>query len=343
MKVTRLLMTAGRLAAMAAAIPVACAGGGGGGGRGASGGSGVHAPARNGLRLRSPDLDRPLHESYPERSETEPADPVERAVFDRINADREAAGLPRVAWDEGAARSARQFTAAQIRERTRGHYLTDGLPPYARTAFAGLFGVQAENSATFLTSAREFQVSAKELALASHRDMIGETPPDDGHRRTILDPTATHVGLGWASQSGSFRMAEEFMTRRLAELTLTRVAVAPETILIEGRILSRYSFEFVTIAHEPAPRSLTRAEADARTSYAYPDPQIGYVAEGRKTLRVVGADTQDRVSVRGASFSFRFTPSLPGLWTVLVYTSEGRKEPRPGGLAVFWMEPAETE
>src|SRR5262249_40435906 len=219
-------------------------------------------------------------------------------------------------------------------------FLTDGLPPYARTAFAGLFGVQAENSATFLTSAKEFRVGAQELALASHWDMMGEAAPDDGHRRTILDPTATHVGIGWAQQSGSFRMAEEFMTRRLSELTLTQVARSPETILVEGRVLPPYAFEFVTLAHEPSPRPLTRAEADARTSYGYPDPQIAYVAEGRKALHVVGTDTQDRVAVRGAAFSFRFTPSLPGLWTALVYTSDGRQEPRPGGLAVLWIEAA---
>jgi hypothetical protein len=135
-------------------------------------------------------------------------------------------------------------------------------------------------------------------------------------------------------------MAEEFLTRRLAELTLTRVARSPETILVEGRILPPQAFEFVTLAREPSPRPLTRGEADARTSYRYPDPQLAYVAEGRKALRVVGTETQDRVSLRGSAFSFRFTPPLPGLWTLLVYTSEARREPRPGGLVVLWMEPA---
>ena len=87
-----------------------------------------------------------------------------------------------------------------------------------------------------------------------------------------------------------------------------------------------------------SPHPLSRDEADARKSYSYPDPQIAYVAEGRKALHVVGADTQDRVAVRGAAFAFRFTPARPGLWTILVYTSEGRQEPRPGASAVIWME-----
>jgi uncharacterized protein YkwD len=290
------------------------------------------------LRVRSPDLSRPLREVYPAPSG--PQDPVEAAVFARINSDREAAGAQPVAWDEAAARVAREFCAAQVRERTRGHFLTDGLPPYARTALAGVFGVQAENSTAWLSSAREFQRGMVELALDAHRDMLEEKPPADGHRKTILDPDATHVGVGWAQQSGSFRMAQEFTTRRLSELSLTRVAQSPATVRVDGKLLSPYRFEFVTLAREPEPQRLTKAQADSHTSYGYPDPRFAYVPEGRKSLRVLGTDTDDRVGVHGASFSFRFTPPLPGLWTVLVYTSDGRKEPRPGGLAVLWMEPA---
>ena len=330
MKVTRLLRTAAWAAAAAATTAIACT----------VGASGVRETV--GLSVRDPDLIRPLREVVPEPRNGEPRDSVERAVFERINADRRAAGLAAVAWDEGAAQAGRRFCAAQVRERTHGHFLMDGIPPYARTALAGLFGVGSENSATWLTSGKEFQIGMRELGLKAHADMMDEVPPDDGHRRTILDPTATHVGVGWAQQSGSFRMAEEFMTRRIAEMTLTLVAEAPATILVEGRILSTYAFEFVTIANEPSPHPLSRDEADARKSYSYPDPQIAYVAEGRKALHVVGADTQDRVAVRGAAFAFRFTPARPGLWTILVYTSEGRQEPRPGASAVIWMEPSKA-
>jgi len=288
--------------------------------------------------VRLPDLGRPLREAYPQPSR--PRDSVEAAVFDRINADRAAAGAAPVAWDESAAKVARAFCAAQVRERTRGHFLTDGIPPYARTALEGVFGVGAENSTAWLSSAREFQRGMVDLALDAHRDMMDEKPPADGHRRTILDPDATHVGVGWSQESGSFRMAQEFTTRRLSELSLTRVAQSPTTILVEGALRAPDRFEFVTVAREPEPHPLTKAEADARTSYGYPEPRLAFVAEGRKSLRVLGTETEDRVSLRGASFSFRFTPGLPGLWTLLVYTSDGRRQPRPGGLAVVWMEPA---
>ena len=63
--------------------------------------------------------------------------------------------------------------------------------------------------------------------------------------------------------------------------------------------------------------------------------------EGIKSLRVVGALTEDRLHVEGSGeFSFRFTPGLPGIWTILVYTGQGREKPVPGGLAVIWVERA---
>ena len=44
--------------------------------------------------------------------------------------------------------------------------------------------------------------------LDAHARMMAEVPPGDGHRRTVLDPEWTHVGIGAAG--GEFRMAEEF-------------------------------------------------------------------------------------------------------------------------------------
>ncbi|MEP6995513.1 MAG: CAP domain-containing protein [Acidobacteriota bacterium] len=321
MKVTRLLALA---VAAAAAAAGACA-------------AAAHQRDGGALFVLAPPLTLPLRETYPAPSH--PEDTLQTAVFDRINADRSAAGLPAVAWDPDAARVAAAFCSAQIRERTRGHFLTDGLPPYARSGLAGVFGLQAENSATWLSTVETFDRSSIQLALAAHTDMMAERPPADGHRRTILDPDATHVGVGWAQELGSFRMAQEFMTRRLTRLSLRRVAENPNTVLFEGKTLDSDRLEFVTLSLEPEPHRLTKADANSRTSYTYPAPRIGYVREGQKFLRVEGAVTEDRIRIGDAGeFSFRFTPPQPGLWTLLFYTARGREEPRPGGLAVLWVE-----
>ena len=288
--------------------------------------------------IRAPDLAHPLSESYPRPGS--PEDPVKKAVFDRINEDRSAQGLHPVAWDESASRVADAFTAAQVRESTRGHFLLDGLPPYARTGLAGIFGMGAENSVSWRTTGPLFHEPALELALEGEAAMMAEKPPDDGHRRTILDPGVTHVGVGWAQGGGEFRMAEEFMTRRLAELTISKSADDPVTVLFRGKTVAGRHLAFVTLAVEPV-RPLTRAQANARIRYSYPEPHLAFVPEGLKSLLIVGATTQDvlRFGPTG-DFSFRFTPSQAGLWTILFHTTDGRNAPKPGGLAVLWVEKA---
>ena len=291
------------------------------------------------LRLRAPNLERPLSETHPPPSR--PEDPVKLAVWERINADRAAAGLSAVAWDEAASRAADDFCGEQIREGTNGHFLTNGVPPYARVTFAGIFGVPTENAVSWKSSGTRFESSTVDLALSGQTNMMAEVPPADGHRRTILDPDATHVGVGYAQKHGNFRMAQEFLTRRLAELTLQRVAADPETVLVKGRTLAVFRPEFVTLAHEPSPHPLTRAEASARESYRYPIPGLAYVPVGIKSLHVVGTQTEDALHVDpSGEFSFRFTPRLPGLWTILIYAGRGRESPVPGGLAVLWVERA---
>ncbi|HEY6065462.1 MAG TPA: CAP domain-containing protein [Thermoanaerobaculia bacterium] len=271
--------------------------------------------------------------------DSRPFDPVKLAVFDRINRDRAAQGLAAVLWDDRASRVADQFCASQIRERTSGHFLTNGVPPYARTSFAGIFGMQYENSVTWRTTAAAFDESVTQLALESHEGMLAERPPDDGHRRTILDPAATHVGVGYSIVGGNFRMAQEFLTRHLAWVRLegsrTRPVVDVRAAPVAGRRLA-----FVTAGWEPSPRLLSREEASGRTSYSYPPPTLAFVEEGNVSLKISGASTDDRIRRAGAQeFSFRFTPDLPGLWTFEFYTIAARESrPVQGGAMTVWFD-----
>ncbi|HEX4438732.1 MAG TPA: CAP domain-containing protein [Thermoanaerobaculia bacterium] len=315
-------MTLARIAAIAAAATFGCAL--------------VAKPAKTSpFATREPPL--PISESYPESQH--PRDDVKKAIFDRINEDRHKAGLPPVAWDERASAVADRFCAAQIEERTHGHFLLNGVPPYARTAFDGIFGMQAENAVTWRTTAPKFEESTVSLALSGHASMMAEVPPNDGHRRTILDPEATHVGVGYAVEKGDFRMAQEFLTRRLQAMSLERLPEDPGTIVFRGRVLEGHRVAFVTIAHEPPPRPLPRSVVNARTFYTYPTPTLAYTPSGDKSFRVVDTVTEDRIRFEGNhGFSFRFTPSAAGLWTFVIYTSGDGPRPRPGGLAVLWVE-----
>ncbi|MFN2385072.1 MAG: CAP domain-containing protein [Thermoanaerobaculia bacterium] len=298
------------------------------------------SPPAGELRIVAPDLAAPLSERIPDL--TYPHDPVRVAVFERINRDRIDGGLTPVLWDEGAARVADAFCVRQVRERSRGHYLTDGVPPYARTGLAGVFGLQSENSFSWITSALEIREKLEDLALIGHEQMVSEKPPHDGHRRTILDPDATHVGVGYAAADGRFQMAQEFLTRHLERLSLSRAAHLRHVVRLEGRTVERRRLQFVTVSVEPPPRPLTRAEASSRSSYSYPRPSFAYVPEGRRAIEVAGVGTQPAIRMRGdRGFSFTLLPDSPGLWTVLFHTSwADGSATTPGGLAVVRVERA---
>lgn len=289
------------------------------------------------LTIVAPFLDSPIEDRLPP-AEDRPIDKVKLAVFEQINRDRAAHGLPGVLWDDAASRAADTYCADQIRERTSGHFLTNGLPPYARTSFAGVFGMQYENSVTWRTTASSFDETTAELALQAHAGMLAETPPNDGHRRTILDPAVTHVGVGYALVGGSFRMAQEFLTRHMERLTLERLPGRP-VVAIQGALIEGRRLQFVTIGWEPVPTRLSREEASSRTSYGYPPTVYAFVEEGNARLKVAGAVTFDRIRFAGSrEFSFRFGPDRSGLWTIVFYTVAA-KEPRPvqGGAVSVWF------
>jgi uncharacterized protein YkwD len=289
------------------------------------------------VRIVVPSPGRALSEVYPDTRE--PAEPVRTAVFDEINRNRADAGLPPVAWDESAARVAGAFCAAQVAEKTRGHYLRDGVPPYARMGFAGVFGYHAENSASWITTGTSFPDPPKELALSGHKLMIEEVPPDDGHRRTILDPEATHVGVGWALGGGRFQLSQEFLARGLDELSV-RTDERGFAVRIQGIPRPPYELRFVTVAREPLPTPLTRQEANAWTSYRYPNASEAFVARGVRQVWVVGAVTQDRIELgRDRSFSFHYAPETSGLYTFVFWLlKKGQDHARPLGSAVIRAE-----
>ncbi|MEP6767875.1 MAG: CAP domain-containing protein [Acidobacteriota bacterium] len=293
--------------------------------------------SRRGLRLRAPRLERPLTEKTPDPSR--PGDPVKAAVLDRINADRARFGIAPVAWDEAAARIADAFCARQVQERSRGHFLMDGLPPYARTGFAGIFGLHSQNSVSWVTTASKFFETTIALALSGQEQMMDEKPPADGHRVTILDPDATHVGVGYSISDGRFQMSQEFLTRRMERVTLAALETSPAAVLVSGRPAAGWRLRFVTIAREDPPGPLTREQASGRTSYSYPRANLAYIPEGVRGMQVIGMTTEDKVRLLpGHEFVFPFAPDRPGLYTFEFYVEPGAgSRARPGGGATIWV------
>jgi len=294
------------------------------------------AIAPSALRIVRPDLSAPVEDRF--AREGSPREPVAAALFARINRDRREHGLAPVLWDERAAAVARRTTRRQIEERTNGHFLLDGFPPYARLSAGEDFGMGAENAAAFMSEAGRLHDTPERLALRSHVAMMEETPPRDSHRRAILDPAATHVGIGWAIEGGEFRLGAEFTSRGYERLRVRREPKGA-SIEVDGESLPGGALRYATAARQPEPTPISRREADARDSYSYPTPQLMILPEGSRE-RGVGIRTVYRISTTGAGgFFFSYDFDAPGLWTFILYFQRnGPEPPRPGASITILVE-----
>lgn len=248
------------------------------------------------------------------------------ALLARINADRLATGAPPVAVDLVAARAGDDFCLDAARQRTLGHWDLAGRAPYDRYADAGGVDVHAENfSGTSKTGAPFHPDELVALLLDAHRQMMAERPPADGHRRTILDPSWTHVGIGVALEGGEFRMTEEFSRHAVewVEIPAGPVSLAARTAPFAAELPKGWNLAAIEIAHERAPRPMSAAEIGRRLSYAYPATSRRLLPRLAASYRYPDGSTGE-VDVQGGVVRARIPlGSGPGSYWVFVYAAPG--------------------
>ena len=260
-----------------------------------------------------------------------------------INHDRAANGLRPVELDPEASNLADSYCRQQIRNGTTGHFTIDGETPYMRYSFAGGNDGVSENAAAWSAAYTFTDRALYEMIRRSQEAMMAEKAPHDGHRRTILDPSATHVGIGLAWEKGEFRMTQEFVRRYLAwSRPLPRAAGLYEEISGAAKPLPGYEVEAISVHHEPIPRSLAAATANLIDSYKLPDNRREYLPRLRSFTRRTGTGSIEVIREqysdgRNGDFtvnkdgSFRFTvpfPDGPGVYTVVVWLRKaGEKDP----------------
>lgn len=193
-------------------------------------------------------------------------------LFERLNHERRAAGLAPVAYDLLASSVGDAFCLDSARARSSGHWDTAGRPPYLRWALAGGVDYQAENfSSLSRTGGGVDESEVLRLLLDAHGHMMAERPPDDGHRRTVLAPEWTHVGIGAAVLGGEFRMVEEFSRRAALWVDVPRDPVpAGARAPFAVKLPPGWTLFSVEVGFEETPRPMSREEIRRRGSYAYP-------------------------------------------------------------------------
>jgi uncharacterized protein YkwD len=207
-------------------------------------------------------------------------------ILRMINRDRAAHGLPPVQLDPEVSVLADAYCERQIRERTTGHFTTDGQPPYMRFSFAGVNDGISENAAAWSANYTFSERALHEMARRSQAAMMAERAPNDGHRRTILDPHATHVGIGVAWKDGEFRIAHEFVRRYVTwTRPLPRAASAGDPVIASGVPAPGYRVEAISVHHEAVPDAMAAHVANSMDSYRLPKKRRDYLPRLRSFLR----------------------------------------------------------
>jgi uncharacterized protein YkwD len=260
-----------------------------------------------------------------------------------INRDRKQFGLAPVQLEPFASSVADAYCRQQIRNRTSGHFTIDGQAPYMRYSFAGGNDAVSENAAAWSANYSFSDRALYEMTRRSQDAMMSEVPPHDGHRRAILDPYATHVGIGLAWERGEFRMTQEFIRRYVDWMRpLPRTASSSDHVSCSGRPLPGYVVEAITVHHEPLPQPISVVTANAITSYSLPDDRRQYLPRLRKFIRRLNDGAIEEVRemyTNGSRGDFPVTddqtfgfsvpfPQGPGTYTVVVWVrKQGGHEP----------------
>jgi uncharacterized protein YkwD len=275
-----------------------------------------------------------------------------------INRDRAENGLRPVELDPESSIIADNYCREQIRNRTSGHFTLDGLPPYMRYSFAGGNDGVGENAAAWSADYRFSDRALYEMIVRSEQAMMRETAPLDGHRRTILDPNATHVGIGLAWEGGEFRITQEFVHRYVNwKWPLPRVAALTERATAAGTPVNGYRVEAISVYHEPLPRPMTVAEANLRNSYNLPGNRRDYLPQLRRYYErrsdgslyemkeeYVDGRRGDFTVATDKSFAFDVPFSAgPGVYTVVVWVRRDSAPPIPASNISIRVDPPRAD
>jgi uncharacterized protein YkwD len=230
------------------------------------------------------------------------------AVVTQVNAARAELGLDPLAYDVTLERVGDAHCTILLEEGGDGHFSRSGVAPYLRYLLAGGCGFHRENIASYSSTAPVDGAQLEKVLRRSVNEMLDEVPPQDGHRRSLLDPWVTHIGVGLAMQGGEVRMAHELATEVTERWSGPPAVAMPRTaVALEGRLARPWRPAAVELLWEGPPHPLTDSAARAIRSYGYPPRRAMFGAnrpEGEPGAQPrIAPFTADRFG----TFSFRWS------------------------------------
>jgi len=268
---------------------------------------------------------------------------VRLQVVQQINRDRAAAGLAPVQYAPELSAAADPHCEEMLQENYSSHWNRAGWTPYLRYAHAGIRDATAENIASYWCSNCNFNLQKlRGEALEAHARFMAEQPPLDGHRKSILNPAHTHVGIGLVFSESGFRMIELFSGRYAKLDALPLAARLNQNFRISGRVVAHgYELMAISIFYEPLPHAMSPEELKRTYSYALPDEERVERPSLVGTPRRYTDGTLGTVEM-GAGSTFevplQFWKQRPGVYTVGIWVRHGREAAFVGATTSIQVE-----
>ena len=253
-------------------------------------------------------------------------------VLEHINAARAAHGVAPLVHLDLLAKIGDQHCRDLLEDRVTGHFSRRGTPPYLRYLLAGGTGYHRQNAAALITSAPLAPHDVPQALLASVDRMLAEQPPADGHRTTLLDPLATHIGVGIAARGGCLVSTHEVAVLLAKDVSPPPPVALPRTQLRYAASLpAPWAVRAVEVLWEPLPSPLSTAQANAINSYRYPPRRaITFVQpSGSPAVRMgsTSAASGQLIETSGGRFSYHWaTGPEPGVELLVVWAAAGPRQ-----------------
>lgn len=264
-------------------------------------------------------------------------------VVERINQDRRAAGLRPVEYAPELSRAADPHCQEMLTENFSSHWSRAGWKPYLRYSHAGIRDNTAENIAAYwCTGCTLNPQKLRDEALHAHQRFMDERPPRDGHRKSILDPTHTHVGIGLAYHKNAFRMIELFAGQYVELDELPLRATLGQSLNVRGRVSAKgYRLMSVSVFYEPLPKPMTLQQLNDSYSYSLPQEERIERPSLAGTSRQYADGTLGTVQTDAAGtfqVPLEFWKRRPGVYTVAVWVRRAGEEAFIGASASILVE-----
>lgn len=249
----------------------------------------------------------------------------------QINKDRARYRLKPVKYDSLASEVGDNHCEEMLKNEYSSHWNMKGYKPYHRYSQAGGNDHVTENVSfqQHFDSHPGFHIDVYEMMLKSHRQMLNEKPPNDGHRKNILDPYHTHVGIGLAFDKYNVYMTQEFLDRYVeVDTTFPRKAKLNDKITLTGKVLnSKHTVSSITIFYEPIPKPMSIKRLKSTSAYGLPNERHDLFPVLEDTLYYYEGGGRGDINIFDDG---RFKSPIPffkrlkGIYTVVVWIEDDK-------------------